>query len=83
MRKWGTMIVSGLSGERLSVSGGLLRFGEFLDNKSVRQAYLSPPVTPGLREVIHHIQFCTILGMIAVDWPDFACELQYASGSSS
>jgi hypothetical protein len=28
MRKWGTMMVSGLSGERLSVSGGLLRFGE-------------------------------------------------------
>lgn len=28
MRKWGTMIISGLSGERLSVSGGLLRFGE-------------------------------------------------------
>jgi hypothetical protein len=29
MRKWGTMLVSGLSGERLSVSGGLLRFGEW------------------------------------------------------
>lgn len=28
MRKWGTMIISGLSGERLSVSGGLLRFGQ-------------------------------------------------------
>jgi hypothetical protein len=28
MRKWGTMFISGLSGERLSVSGGLLRFGE-------------------------------------------------------
>ena len=28
LRKWGTMIVSGLSGERLSVSGGLLRFGK-------------------------------------------------------
>jgi hypothetical protein len=28
MRKWGTMIVSGLSGERFSVSGGLLRFGK-------------------------------------------------------
>jgi hypothetical protein len=28
-RKWGTMIVSGLSGERLGVSGGLLRFGEY------------------------------------------------------
>ncbi|WVQ77186.1 hypothetical protein IAR50_006869 [Cryptococcus sp. DSM 104548] len=26
MRKWGTMVISGLSGERLSVSGGLLRF---------------------------------------------------------
>jgi len=31
MRKWGTMIVSGLSGERLSVSAGLLRFGESPD----------------------------------------------------
>lgn len=29
MRKWGTMLVSGLSGERLSVSSGLLRFGGF------------------------------------------------------
>jgi hypothetical protein len=28
MRKWGTMIISGLSGERLTVSAGLLRFGE-------------------------------------------------------
>ncbi|RSH82219.1 hypothetical protein EHS25_005929 [Saitozyma podzolica] len=55
MRKWGTMIVSGLSGERLSVSGGLLRF-----------------VTPGLRDVMYHIQFCSILGMIAVNWPEFA-----------
>lgn len=28
LRQWGTMVVSGLSGERLSVSGSLLRFGE-------------------------------------------------------
>jgi hypothetical protein len=28
MRKWGTMIISGLSGERLSVSSALLRFGK-------------------------------------------------------
>ena len=27
MRKWGTMLISGLSGERLSVSSALLRFG--------------------------------------------------------
>lgn len=79
MRKWGTMIVSGLSGERLSVSGGLLRFGE----RCVRcsSLVLCPSsssdalvVTPGLRDVIYHIQFCSILGMIAVNWPDFACE---------
>ena len=31
-------------------------------------------MTPGLRDIIHHIQFCTILGMIAVSWPTFACE---------
>jgi len=30
MRKWGTMIISGLSGERLSVSGGLLRFSKLI-----------------------------------------------------
>ncbi|WRT66219.1 uncharacterized protein IL334_003172 [Kwoniella shivajii] len=55
LRKWGTMIISGLSGERLSVSGGLLRF-----------------VTPSLKDIMFHIQFCTMLGMIAVNWPGFA-----------
>jgi hypothetical protein len=23
---------------------------------------------------MYHIQFCSILGMIAVNWPEFACE---------
>ncbi|WVQ99284.1 hypothetical protein IAU59_006416 [Kwoniella sp. CBS 9459] len=55
LRKWGTMIISGLSGERLSVSGGLLRF-----------------VTPSLKDLLFHIQFCAMLGMIAVNWPQFA-----------
>lgn len=32
MRKWGTMIISGLSGERLSVSTALLRFSESIQN---------------------------------------------------
>jgi hypothetical protein len=31
-------------------------------------------VTPGLRDVMYHIQFCSVLGMIAVNWPEFACE---------
>lgn len=28
-------------------------------------------VTPGLRDIIHHIQFVTMLGMIRVNWPGF------------
>jgi hypothetical protein len=71
MRKWGTMIISGLSGERLSVSGGLLRFSESI--YFVRSIVLMV-VTPGLKDILHHLQFCTILGMIAVAWPKFACE---------
>ncbi|OCF74818.1 membrane protein [Kwoniella mangroviensis CBS 8886] len=55
LRKWGTMVISGLSGERLSVSGGLLRF-----------------CTPSLKDIMFHLQFCTMLGMIAVNWPEFA-----------
>lgn len=35
-------------------------------------------VTPGLRDIMHHIQFCTVLVMIAVNWPNFACKLRYA-----
>jgi hypothetical protein len=69
MRKWGTMIISGLSGERLSVSGGLLRFSEFME-----KGWRLTIVTPGLRDILNHVQFCTILGMIAVSWPRFACE---------
>ncbi|CAK9783583.1 hypothetical protein CC85DRAFT_287777 [Cutaneotrichosporon oleaginosum] len=54
MLKWGTMLISGLSGERLGASAALLRF-----------------VTPSLRDIIHHIQFVTMLGMITVRWPGF------------
>jgi hypothetical protein len=39
MRKWGTMIISGLSGERLSVSGGLLRFGMLFRFSMCRKAH--------------------------------------------
>lgn len=54
MIKWATMLISGLSGERFSVSAALIRF-----------------VTPGLRDIVHHIQFVTMLGMLAVRWPRF------------
>lgn len=70
MRKWGTMIISGLSGERLSVSSALLRFGT---SYHVFQRSPLRTVTPGLRDIIHYIQFCTMLGMLAVHWPPFAC----------
>jgi hypothetical protein len=36
-RKWGTMIISGLSGERLGVSGGLLRFSKQVTSISLDQ----------------------------------------------
>ncbi|TYJ52920.1 hypothetical protein B9479_006467 [Cryptococcus floricola] len=63
MRKWGTMIISGLSGERLSVSGGLLRF-----------------VTPGVRDILFHIQYAAMLGMISVQWPEFSYPI-FAQGA--
>ncbi|KIR33629.1 membrane protein [Cryptococcus deuterogattii MMRL2647] len=63
MRKWGTMIISGLSGERLSVSGGLLRF-----------------VTPGVKDILFHIQFASMLGMVAVNWPQFSYPI-FAQGA--
>lgn len=72
MRKWGTMIISSLSGERLTVSGGLLRFGESMPIVIIRVSR-SYSVTPGVTEILHHIQYCTILSMIAVSWPQFAC----------
>lgn len=28
-------------------------------------------MTPGLRDIIHHIQFITMLCMIRVNWPQF------------
>lgn len=73
--KWGTMLISGMSGERFGVSTALLRFGMF----DVFVAPLRPkalvanlfPVTPGLRDIMYHIQFVTMLGMIAVSWPSF------------
>lgn len=33
---------------------------------------LFPVVTPGFRDVIWHLQFCAVLAMVAVDWPEFA-----------
>lgn len=30
-------------------------------------------VTPGFRDVIWHLQFISVLGMTAVQWPNFAC----------
>lgn len=96
-RKWGTMLISGLSGERLGVSGGLLRFSEscqscgtefgtLIDgspllvrryshqNKHYWILIFTYVVTPGFRDVLWHLQFCAVLGMMAVRWPDFACE---------
>lgn len=76
-RKWGTMLVSGVSGERLGFSGALLRFSKSATPRVFpSRLYLIMPllhvVTPGFRDVIWHLQFCAVLAMIAVDWPEFA-----------
>jgi hypothetical protein len=81
-RKWGTMVVSGLSGERLGFSGGLLRFGELFsthdrsnsDHPQLADLSLAASsVTPSVRDVFFHLQFCAVLAMVAVQWPGFAC----------
>ena len=30
--------------------------------------------TPSLRDIIFHTQWCAALSMVAVEWPQFACE---------
>lgn len=59
MRKWGTMIISGLSGERLSVSTALLRFGEStLGSKGGTQTDCSDARTAGhhaLHPILHSV----------------------------
>lgn len=37
-------------------------------------------VTPGFRDVIWHLQFCAVLAMIAVQWPEFAYPI-FAQGA--
>jgi hypothetical protein len=37
-------------------------------------------VTPGFRDVIWHLQFISVLGMTAVQWPNFACTSRVVQG---
>ena len=37
---------------------------------SAHRRPLSFVVTPGFKDIIFHLQFCTSLAMIAVQWPD-------------
>lgn len=71
MLKWGTMIISGLSGERFGVSAALLRFGKSARPVPLQVCDADHAVTPGLRDIMFHIQFVTMLGMININWPSF------------
>ncbi|PPQ63149.1 hypothetical protein CVT24_005789 [Panaeolus cyanescens] len=50
----GYILASAISGERLTTSPALMRFG-----------------TPSMRDIFFHTQWCTILAMVAVEWPQF------------
>jgi hypothetical protein len=72
----GFVLASAISGERLATSRALLRFGEVIVILSiVNQSNTRFEGTPSLRDIIFHTQWCASLAMVAVQWPEFVCEL--------
>jgi len=72
IERTGFILASALSGEKFSVSPALLRFGMYIIVTT--SLYLQLVATPSARDVILTTQWCAALGMIAVEWPDFACK---------
>lgn len=69
----GYILASALSGEGFD-SPSLLRFCKF----SPYLFYIMRDCisgTPSFRDVIFHTQWCAILAMVAVEWPQFICTL--------
>jgi hypothetical protein len=77
----GFVLASAISGERLSASRALLRFGACDSSNfvfsEVTWLIASRIGTPSMRDVIFHTQWCAALVMVAVQWPEFACELEF------
>jgi hypothetical protein len=82
----GFVVASAISGEGLSKSPALMRFGtSFIvcsgarsDLSTLRLLVRLPPtfptaVTPSMRDVFFHTQWCAALAMVAVQWPEFIC----------
>ena len=69
----GFILASAISGERLATSPALMRFCTSVDSYNVVLIYLCYVATPSMRDVIFHTQWCTILAMVAVEWPQFVC----------
>ncbi|KAF8961094.1 hypothetical protein BDZ97DRAFT_1940150 [Flammula alnicola] len=55
----GYILASAISGERLATGPALMRFVS----------------TPSMRDVIFHTQWCAVLAMVAVEWPQFVYPL--------
>jgi hypothetical protein len=86
-RVFGTAVMSSASGDLLVSSPSLLRFGEssaalpcnLLCEGSRLTTRIRRPllcacaraVTPGFRDILWHIQWCSALAQLAVDWPLF------------
>ena len=72
-RSAGYVLASAISGERLAAAPALMRFCEpqlFLDTKRILRSGIG---TPAVRDVIFHTQWCAVLAMVAVEWPQFVC----------
>lgn len=85
----GFVVASAISGEGLSKSPALIRFGTlsfffFVAALIVPVArkcnaarfssnLASSAVTPSMRDIFFHTQWCAALAMVAVQWPEFIC----------
>ncbi|KAI9513165.1 hypothetical protein F5148DRAFT_277574 [Russula earlei] len=84
----GSVVASAISGEGLSKSPALIRFGTFflhltplmdervlIQPSSVPHPKIKPSsipsVTPSMRDIFFHTQWCAALSMVAVQWPEF------------
>ena len=71
----GYILASAISGERLATSPALMRFCESQVISLVDRLLIDIfSGSPSMRDIFFHSQWCAALAMVAVEWPEFACE---------
>lgn len=71
----GFVVASAVSGEAFAKTPALLRFGERENIGVDHCTHLLTQVTPSMRDIFFHTQWCAAVGMVAVQWPQFVCTL--------